>query len=109
VTGLALPPESLPSHWDLLQLDMPNHEVDIRDSAALLAAVRDTKPEIVFHLAAQSLVRKSYQDPMQTWSTNVMGTANLLDACRQVPAIQAIVVVTTDKCYENQEWPRGYQ
>lgn len=109
VTGVALPSASSPSHWDLLHLDMPNHEVDIRDSAALLSTIRNTEPEIVFHLAAQSLVRPSYRDPLQTWSTNVMGTANLLEACRQVRNIQAVVVVTTDKCYENQEWPWGYR
>lgn len=109
VTGVALPSASSPSHWELLQLGMPSHEVDIRDGAALFSTVRDAQPEIVFHLAAQSLVRPSYHDPLQTWATNVMGTANLLDACRQVRGIQAVVVVTTDKCYENQEWPWGYR
>lgn len=109
VTGVALPPGTSPSHWELLGLDLPSNEVDVRDSATLFGTVRDARPEIVFHLAAQSLVRPSYQDPLQTWSTNVMGTANLLQACRQVPGIQAIVVVTTDKCYENQEWPWGYR
>ena len=108
VTGVALPPEARPSHWNQLQLNMPSHEVDIRDSAALHASVQDTRPDIVFHLAAQSLVRQSYQDPLQTWSTNVMGTANLLEACRQVQGIKAIVVVTTDKCYENHERLQGY-
>lgn len=109
VTGVALPSDSSPSHWDLLRLDMPSHELDIRNGAALLAAVRDTQPEIVFHFAAQSLVRPSYLNPLETWSTNVMGTANLLEACRQVPGIKAVVVVTTDKCYENQERPSGYR
>jgi CDP-glucose 4,6-dehydratase len=69
----------------------------------------EAKPEMVFHLAAQPLVRRSYRDPLETWSTNVMGTANLLDACRQTASVRAIVVVTTDKCYENQEWHWGYR
>jgi CDP-glucose 4,6-dehydratase len=109
VTGVSLPCATSPSHWDVLRLNIPTHEVDIRDSAALLACARDARPEIVFHLAAQSLVRPSYQDPLQTWSTNVIGTANLLEACRQIPGIRAIVVVTSDKCYENQEWAWGYR
>ena len=109
VTGVSLAPQSSPSHWDLLRLDMRSHETDIRDSAALRRIVMDTRPEVVFHLAAQALVRQSYRDPLQTWSTNVMGTANLLDACRQVPCLRAILVVTTDKCYESQEWPWGYR
>ena len=109
VTGVALPPESRPNHWELLGLDMPNLTLDIRDGGALLAAVRKAKPEIVFHLAAQPLVRKSYQDPLETWSTNVIGTANVLEACRQVAGIKAAVVVTTDKCYENREQARGYR
>ena len=109
VTGLALPAETSPSHWGLLQLDMPSHAQDIRDFDGTFDAVRKTRPEIVFHLAAQSLVRPSYRDPLQTWSTNVMGTANVLEACRQVPGVRAIVVVTTDKCYENREWAWGYR
>jgi CDP-glucose 4,6-dehydratase len=109
VAGLALPAESSPSHWDLLQLDMPSHAQDIREFGGTFDAVRKTRPEIVFHLAAQSLVRPSYRDPLQTWSTNVMGTANVLEACRQVPGVRAIVVVTTDKCYENREWAWGYR
>ena len=67
------------------------------------------QPEIVFHLAAQPLVRRSYREPLDTWSTNVMGTANLLEACRLTPGINAIVVVTSDKCYENREWVWGYR
>lgn len=109
VTGLALPAETSPSHWGLLQLDMPSHAQDLRDFDGTFDAVRKTRPEIVFHLAAQSLVRPSYRDPLQTWSTNVMGTANVLEACRQVPGVRAIVVVTTDKCYENREWAWGYR
>jgi CDP-glucose 4,6-dehydratase len=71
--------------------------------------VTAAKPELVFHLAAQPLVRRSYRAPLETWSTNVIGTANLLDACRNVEGLRAIVVVTTDKVYENNEWPWGYR
>lgn len=109
VTGIALPPETEPNHWDLLDLPMADCRLDIRDFAGTLAAFREARPEIVFHLAAQPLVRRSYRDPLETWSTNVMGTANVLEACRQVEGVRAIVCVTTDKCYENREWHWGYR
>ncbi len=108
VTGLALAPDTTPNHWDLLKLGIPDIRVDIRDAKALAAAVKKANPEIVFHLAAQSLVRHSYGAPLETWDTNVMGSANLLEACRAVPGLKAIVVVTTDKCYENKESSKGY-
>ncbi len=109
VTGISLSPVTDPNHWDLLGLDIEDHRFDIRDEESLIKVVKDCQPEIVFHLAAQPLVRKSYLDPLGTWSTNVMGTANLLEACRQCGNIKAIVVVTTDKCYENKEWLWGYR
>lgn len=109
VVGVALPPDSEPNHWDLLQLMCPAQFIDIRDHAAVARIIADIQPEIVFHLAAQPLVRRSYREPLLTWSTNVMGTVNVLDACRQTASVQAIVVVTTDKCYENQESLKGYQ
>ena len=109
VTGVSLPAESGPSHWEGLQLALDDRRLDIRDHDALQRVVRDARPEIVFHLAAQPLVRQSYRDPLETWSTNVMGTAHLLEACRQETDLRAIVVVTTDKCYENREWPWGYR
>jgi CDP-glucose 4,6-dehydratase len=109
VAGVALPPPTKPSHWELLGLDIPSETLDIRDAARVRACVAAARPEIVFHLAAQSLVRRSYADPLETWSTNVLGTANVLDACRAQPGLKAIVVVTTDKCYENREWTRGYR
>jgi CDP-glucose 4,6-dehydratase len=109
VSGIALPPEASPNHWALLGLDMPSHLVDIRDGEALKRVIADERPEIVFHLAAQPLVRRSYADPLKTWSTNVMGTASLLDACRQATDLRAVLVVTTDKCYRNQEWFWGYR
>lgn len=109
ITGIALPPETQPNHWQLLALDIDDHAQDIRDAAALKRLVRDSRPEIVFHLAAQPLVRRSYRDPLATWETNVMGTAHLLDACRDMPDLKAIVVITSDKCYENREWLWGYR
>lgn len=109
VTGLALPPEGEPNHWDLLKLGMPDHRQDMRDADAVRRVVAGAKPEIVFHLAAQSLVRRSYGKPLDTWSSNVMGTANLLDACRDVTGLGCIVVVTSDKCYENKESAQGYR
>jgi CDP-glucose 4,6-dehydratase len=109
VTGVALPPETSPNHWELLGMDIDGHHADIRDAKALRGIVEAAQPEIVFHLAAQALVRRSYREPLQTWETNVMGTANLLEACRHVKSVSAIVVVTSDKCYENKEWSRGYR
>lgn len=108
VTGLALAPNTTPNHWDLLGLDIPEHRIDIGDPQAVAAAVKAANPEIVFHLAAQSLVRYSYAAPIETWRTNVMGSAHLLEACRDLPDLKAIVFVTTDKCYENKESAKGY-
>ncbi len=109
VIGVALPPATEPSHWNLIRTTAEDRRLDIRDASALASVVAASQPEIIFHLAAQPLVRRSYRDPLETWSTNVMGTANLLEACRQTKSVKAIVVITTDKCYENKEWPWGYQ
>ena len=109
VTGISLPSETSPNHWNLLGIDVESFYLDIRDEHLLRQKILQTKPEIVFHLAAQPLVRRSYLKPLETWSTNVMGTANVLDACRQVEDLSAIVVVTTDKCYENKECAWGYR
>lgn len=109
VTGVALAPETSPSHWDLLGLDIASHTLDIRDASALRRVVADARPEIVFHLAAQALVRRSYRDPLESWSTNVVGTASVLEACRTTEGVRAVVVVTSDKCYENREWEWGYR
>jgi len=109
VSGISLPAESSPNHWDLLGLDVETFYIDIRDESALRQKILGLRPEMVFHLAAQPLVRRSYREPLQTWATNVMGTANVLDTCRQVEELSAIVVVTTDKCYENKEWVWGYR
>lgn len=109
VVGVALDPDSEPNHWGLLGLGIAEHRVDIRDGVAMAEIVRSTRPDVVFHLAAQALVRRSYRDPLDTWSTNVMGTAAVLDACRGIDSVRAILVVTTDKCYENREWEWGYR
>lgn len=109
VTGLAMPPSTTPNHWDLLSLSGDHKILDIRDALSIAAAFEHAQPEIVFHLAAQPLVRRSYRDPLETWSTNVIGTANVLEACRRLVDLKAIIVVTTDKCYENREWEWGYR
>ena len=92
-----------------LATDIEDYRVDIRNFDKFNDIVRRTKPDIIFHLAAQSLVRESYQSPLQTWSTNVMGTANLLEIAIKNQNVHAVLVVTTDKCYKNKEWPWGYR
>jgi CDP-glucose 4,6-dehydratase len=82
---------------------------DIRDGAALASAMQAAEPSVVFHLAAQALVRRSYAEPVETFAANVMGTAHLLEAVRQTPSVKAVVVITTDKCYENREWDWPYR
>jgi CDP-glucose 4,6-dehydratase len=109
VTGIGLPPETEPSHWSLLGLKAPSTILDIRKFERLQIEINRIEPEIIFHLAAQPLVRRSYSQPLETWSTNVMGTANVLEACRTCNSIKAIVVVTTDKCYANREIELGYR
>jgi CDP-glucose 4,6-dehydratase len=109
VTGISLPPETTPNHWDLLDLNARSHYIDIRNEKLLRETILEARPDMVFHLAAQPLVRRSYQTPLETWATNVMGTAHVLDACRQLPDLKAMVMVTTDKCYENREWVWAYR
>lgn len=111
VTGVSLPPATSPSLFEVarLKLAVDHHEIDIRDAAALRARVRDARPEIVLHLAAQALVRPSYAAPVDTFATNVMGTAHLLDALRSAPDAKVAVMVTTDKVYRNNEWPYPYR
>jgi CDP-glucose 4,6-dehydratase len=111
VMGFALPPEPGPSHFKLLGMqDRINHVLgDIRDAANLNAAMQSFQPEIVFHLAAQALVKKSYADPALTFDTNVMGSVNLLDAVRECSTVRSLVYITSDKCYENFEWVWGYR
>lgn len=109
VAGYALPPPTEPSHFQLLGLDMASIIGDIRDTESLKKVLAQERPEIIFHLAAQPIVRLSYQEPVDTMATNVMGTAYVLDACRRCSTIRAIVIITSDKCYENKEWPWGYR
>lgn len=111
VTGYALAPPSDPCLYELARIDelVDSHIADIRDSERLAAAMIESKPDIVFHLAAQPIVRDSYKNPVETYSTNVMGTVNLLEIVRKCPSVKAVVNVTTDKCYENQEWDWGYR
>ena len=108
VVGLGLDPPSSPNHYDLLGSPGADHRVDIRDGEAVETVVRSAQPEIVFHLAAQPLVRLSYREPRYTYDTNVMGTVNLYEACRNVPSLRAIVSITSDKVYQNRESQTGY-
>jgi len=111
VSGFALAPSTTPSFFELVKLDEHVQSIigDIRDRDALVKLVAATKPDIVFHLAAQPLVRESYRDPLTTLETNVMGTAKLLDALNGCESVKAVVVVTSDKCYLNREWHWGYR
>jgi len=110
IYGYALPPEE-EGLFESARIDeLTRGEFsDVCDRIALTQAVRAFSPEIVFHLAAQPLVRLSYADPVQTYATNVMGTVHLLDAVRQVNSVRSVVVVTSDKCYENREWSWPYR
>ncbi len=103
VTGLALAPDTVPDLFALAAVgdDCTSCIADVRDAEAVAAIVRRIRPEVVMHLAAQPLVRASYARATETWSTNVMGTLHVLDACRAIDDVRAIVVVTTDKCYEH--------
>jgi CDP-glucose 4,6-dehydratase len=111
VSGIALPPESSDVLFCKLRLDERlNHTLcDIRDAEALAAAVRRADPEVIFHLAAQALVRRSYREPLTTWQTNVNGTLNVLEAARQLDHPVTVVAVTTDKVYKNREWEFAYR
>jgi CDP-glucose 4,6-dehydratase len=111
VTGYALEPPTEPSLFRLCRIDELAASVtgDVRDPMPLQRALREASPEIVIHMAAQAIVRDSYRDPVETYAVNVMGTVNLLEAVRHQPGVKAVVVVTTDKCYENREWVRGYR
>jgi CDP-glucose 4,6-dehydratase len=109
VTGLALPPESEPNLFDILGLgERLDHWLDdVRDPVAADRVLSETRPDVIFHLAAQSLVRRSYDEPVETFATNVLGTVHLLDAVRRAQRPITVIVVTSDKCYENRaEAPR---
>lgn len=101
VAGYALHPHTHPNHYDLLGLDMESLLDDVRTSVNVFRAIGEFQPDVVFHLAAQPLVFRSYGDPSETFETNVIGTVNVLEACRKTGSVKAIIVVTSDKCYEN--------
>ena len=111
VYGYALDPPTNPSLFDEAKISevITSFIGDIRDYNKLLNVIQQVQPEIVIHMAAQSLVRRSYETPVETYAINVMGTVHLLEACRQTSSVKSIVNVTTDKCYENREWHWGYR
>jgi CDP-glucose 4,6-dehydratase len=111
VSGVALDPPSSPSHFDAAHLSasIDDHRADIRDLDALCDVVRSTQPDFVFHLAAQPLVRRSYDDPVETYQTNVMGSLHVLEALRRLDHPCVAVMITSDKCYDNVEWVWGYR
>ena len=111
VRGYALDPVTDPNMFTVARVGTVVDDVrgDIREYTRLEAAMRDFAPEAVFHLAAQPLVRLSYEDPVGTYETNVIGTARVLDSVRRTPSVRAVVCVTSDKCYENKEWAWGYR
>jgi CDP-glucose 4,6-dehydratase len=110
VTGFALEPPHEPSFYARCGLADRMHSIisDVRDAGALKRALQESAPRVVFHLAAQSLVRRSYAVPVETFDTNVMGTVHVLEAVRETPSVEAVVVVTTDKCYKNLNTTEPY-
>ena len=111
VTGYALAPDTVPSYFVRcgLAARLDSRLGDVTDGAALAAALAAARPSVVFHLAAQSLVRRAYRQPVETFATNVLGTAHLLEAIRRTPSVEAVIVVTSDKCYDNHERSEGYR
>jgi CDP-glucose 4,6-dehydratase len=111
LTGYSALPPTKPNLFDVAHVakNMTSIIGDIRNLSSLKQAMQEALPDIVIHMAAQSLVRLSYEDPVETYATNVMGTVNLLESVRHTPGVKAVIVVTTDKCYENKEWMWGYR
>jgi CDP-glucose 4,6-dehydratase len=111
VKGYSLKPEASPNLFNIAEVDkiVESDINDIRDYSALSNSIIKFNPDIVFHMAAQPLVRASYEKPLETYEINVMGTANLLEAVRQCPSVKAVINITTDKCYQNNEWLWGYK
>jgi CDP-glucose 4,6-dehydratase len=111
VSGYSLPPPTNPSHFEIARVaeKMSSHIGDVRDFEQLKQVFAKEQPEVVFHLAAQPLVRYSYSNPAETYATNVMGTVHLFEAVRPAPGVRALIIVTSDKCYENREWDWGYR
>jgi CDP-glucose 4,6-dehydratase len=111
VTGYSLQPPTTPNLFDLAKVGrgMTSLQGDVRDFEKLRTALKSHKPEIVIHMAAQAIVRHSYKNPIDTFTTNVMGTVNLLESVRHCDNVHAVLCVTSDKCYENREWIWGYR
>jgi CDP-glucose 4,6-dehydratase len=111
IRGYALDPSTQPSFFEAARVVSEVEDIrgDVCDYAKIEASITEFAPEVVFHLAAQALVRHSYADPLGTYATNVMGTAHVLEAVRKTPSVRAVVCVTTDKCYENREWIWPYR
>ncbi|NHF73031.1 CDP-glucose 4,6-dehydratase [Paracoccus xiamenensis] len=111
VRGVSLAPATDPALFDLARVDRScdSRFADINDPAALADEIAGFDPDLIVHMAAQAIVRDSYDFPVQTFATNVMGTANVLELARQLPSVRGVVVVTSDKCYENNEWDWGYR
>ena len=109
--GVALSPPTNPSLFEVASVADVMHSFlsDIRDFSIVRANIEDFKPEVLFHMAAQPLVRRSYDEPLETYSTNLMGTLHVLEAARFLDTVKSIVNVTTDKCYESKEWVWGYR
>ena len=110
VLGIALPPPTSPSLYELADVGSIVEEVlgDIKDMEFTCHQINEWELEIIFHLVAQSLVRESYEEPLETIAINVMGTAHILEAARRQSSVKTVVNITTDKCYENKEWIWGY-
>lgn len=112
VTGYALEPPTDPSMFEACGVASKmaaSHLGDVRDLEGIRRTFQEARPEVVFHMAAQPLVRLSYAQPVETYATNVMGTVHVLEAIRSTPGVRVAVSITTDKCYENREWPWGYR
>jgi CDP-glucose 4,6-dehydratase len=109
ILGYALEPNTDPNHFSMLDLPIESVIGDIRDIEHLTRVFGRFQPEIIFHLAAQPIVRLSYDDPVETFKTNVMGTVNIFEACRRTSSVRVVINITSDKCYENREWVWGYR
>jgi CDP-glucose 4,6-dehydratase len=111
ITGFSLAPDKFPNLYELTQIDNCINSIigDIKDSSEIHNALLENQPDVIFHLAAQSIVRKSFQIPIETYATNIMGTVNLLEASSKLKNLKSIIVVTSDKCYQNHEWDWSYR
>lgn len=111
VTGISLAPPSYPNHFEAASIGkgVSDRRIDIRDFDAVRSTVVAAKPDFLFHLAAQPIVRESYKNPVATWSTNLMGTINILEVLRDIKHECSVVIITSDKCYDNVEWEWGYR